>query len=58
MPTVVPQALRDHTDAMFLSCAIAAHAPVIVSGDSHLLEIDGFEGIRIVTASSFLSDII
>jgi uncharacterized protein len=57
-PVVLPQSLRDHSDAMFLACAIAAHASVIVSGDSHLLEIDRFEGIRIVSASSFLSDIL
>ena len=56
-PTIVPQSLRDHSDAMFLACAIAAHASVIVSGDNQLLEIDGFEGIRIVSASSFLSDV-
>lgn len=44
----------DPDDDMFIECAVAADARVLVSGDRHLLDIDRFEGIDIVSPAEFL----
>ena len=44
----------DPADAMYLEAALEGRASVVVSGDRHLLDLDEFEGIRIVTPSRFL----
>lgn len=43
--------LRDPDDDDVLSCALAAHAEWIISGDHDLLDFKTFRGIPIVTAS-------
>ncbi|MFB3880056.1 MAG: putative toxin-antitoxin system toxin component, PIN family [Armatimonadota bacterium] len=45
----------DPDDNMFLDCAVAAQADVIVSGDQHLLELGEFRGIPIVGPAEFLA---
>ncbi len=42
--------LRDPDDDHVLSCAVAAHAEWIISGDHDLLDFKTFRGIPIVTA--------
>jgi len=44
----------DPDDNMILECAIKAHASYIITGDSHLLDIETFEGISIVSPAEFL----
>ena len=44
----------DYADDKFLSCAIAAKADFIISGDEHLLSLGEYRGIQIVTSSRFL----
>lgn len=39
----------DPEDDKFLACAIAARVPTIVSGDKHLLRLNGWAGLVIVT---------
>lgn len=46
--------LADPDDDVFLRCARAAEASYIVSGDHHLLELDTYAGIPIVTVRDFL----
>lgn len=51
-PTTVPRVvLGDPDDDQALAVALAAHADLIVSGDSDLLNIASYEGIPIVTAA-------
>ena len=51
-PTTVPRVvLGDPDDDQVLAVALAAHADLIVSGDSDLLSIASFERIPIVTAA-------
>ena len=51
-PTTVPRVvLADPDDDQVLAVALAAHADLIVSGDSDLLNIASYEGIPIVTAA-------
>jgi len=44
---------RDPRDEMFLACAIDANADCIVSGDRHLLDLQTFRGIPILTVNEF-----
>jgi putative PIN family toxin of toxin-antitoxin system len=45
---------EDPSDNQVLACAKDAAANFIVSGDRHLLQLEEYESIRILTASSFL----
>ncbi len=45
---------EDPDDNRILECALAAGADVIVSGDAHLLRMDGFEGISVLAPREFL----
>lgn len=44
---------RDPDDDKFLECAIDSNALYIVSGDNDLLDIQEYEGIKIITAKEF-----
>lgn len=44
------QIARDADDDAVLACALAARADLVVSGDTHLLELGRFRDIPIVTA--------
>ena len=44
---------RDRADDKFLSCALAAKADYIVSGDKDLLALGNFRNIPIITAAAF-----
>lgn len=53
-PLPVP-VCRDADDDAVLACALAAQADLIVSGDSDLLTLQEYEGIRIVNATTAIS---
>ncbi len=44
----------DPDDDKFLACALAGAAPVIVSGDRHLLTVSGWRGIEVMTPRAFV----
>jgi putative PIN family toxin of toxin-antitoxin system len=44
----------DPTDERVLACAVEGRADLIVSGDAHLLELDEYRGISIITARELL----
>ena len=62
--TVTPEALptpvieRDPDDDHVLACAVSAEARLIVSGDSHLLDLKAYQSIPIHSASVALSEIV
>jgi putative PIN family toxin of toxin-antitoxin system len=62
--TVTPDALpepvieRDPDDDHVLACAVSAKAQLIVSGDSHLLDLKAYQGIPIHAASVALGEIV
>ena len=56
--TVRVNACRDPKDNKFLEAAVSANAAVIVTGDADLLALNPFEGIRILSMSTFLSEYI
>jgi len=48
---------KDPDDDAVLEAALAAGAEVVISGDSHLLDLKEFRGVRIVSPASFLDEI-
>ena len=54
-PTAVAGAVPDDpTDEAVLACAVEAGADLIVSGDRHLLDLQQYQGVAIITARQFL----
>jgi len=47
---------RDPGDDIFLSCAVAAEAEAIVTGDRDLLDLGSFRNIPILSVSEFLAN--
>jgi uncharacterized protein len=45
----------DPSDNRILECALESRAACIVTGDRHLLELGGFEGIPILDVATFLA---
>jgi putative PIN family toxin of toxin-antitoxin system len=54
---IEPVVLADPDDDAVIACAVAAHCEVIVSGDSHLLDLKEYQGVRIVTAAELVAEI-
>jgi len=48
---------RDPKDDKFLACAVAAEAEFLVTEDRDLLDLDGYENLRIVTPARFLASL-
>lgn len=53
----IPSLLEDPDDEAVLACAVAANAEIIVSGDSHLLNLRKYQNISILTATELLVSI-
>jgi uncharacterized protein len=52
VPRIVPD---DPDDDHVIACAVAARAHLIISGDRHLLDLEGFDGVAIVTAGQAIA---
>lgn len=46
--------VRDKDDNKFIDCAVNAHVDFLITGDSDLLVLKEFGGVKIVTPSEFL----
>jgi hypothetical protein len=46
--------IADDPDNRILECAVAGQADFIISGDHHLLDLENYHGIKIVTPARFL----
>ena len=44
----------DPDDNKFIECAIASNCKLIVSGDKHLLNVSGFQGIEVLKPREFI----
>lgn len=53
-PNLKVDAVEDPKDNKIIEAAIEAGADCIITGDKHLLKINGYEGIEIVTPNEFL----
>ena len=54
-PPLPQQVCTDPDDDKFIACALAAHCPVIVSGDRALLRQSGYAGIAILRPRTFVT---
>lgn len=46
---------RDESDNIYIECAVEGDAQYIVSGDEHLLELDEYQGIIVLSPASFVT---
>jgi len=44
----------DPDDDKFIACALACGAKLIVSGDRHLIDVDGYRGIKVIKPRTFI----
>jgi len=49
-----PVVIADPDDDVFVNCAMAVGARYLISGDKHLLDLEQWQGIPIVTPHEFL----
>lgn len=54
---IKPMIKTDPDDDKVLACAKAAKAEIITSGDNHLLDLEEYEAIRILTVNQLLEEI-
>jgi predicted nucleic acid-binding protein len=47
----------DEDDNRVLECAIDGRAEWIISGDLHLLELQSYQGVKVVTVGDFLNQL-
>jgi len=53
-----PPVPDDPTDTKYLVCALESEADCIVTGDRHLLRLDPWRGIRIITPAFFIDSVL
>ena len=46
---------EDPSDNRYLECAIASESSYIITGDKHLLDLNTFEGIQVLSPAAFLA---
>lgn len=44
----------DPDDNKFMECAIASNSKIIISGDKHLLNVSGYQGIKVLRPREFV----
>ena len=54
---IKPMIKADPDDDKVLACAKAAKAEIITSGDDHLLNLEEYEGIRILTVNQLIAEV-
>ena len=53
-PPLPHRVCTDPDDDMFLACAIASRTKLIVSGDNHLLNVSGYQGVTALKPRAFV----
>ena len=57
-PELPEQVSRDLDDDKFIACALAGNCRLIISGDKDLLEISGYQGVKVVAPREFLESVL
>jgi putative PIN family toxin of toxin-antitoxin system len=57
-PGLSDQVSRDRDDDKFIACALAANCQTIISGDKDLLEVTGYQGLKVVALREFLESVL
>jgi len=50
-----PKITADVDDDKFINCAEASNTKIIISGDKHLLDVDGYSGIEVLKPYAFIT---
>ena len=53
-PPLAESVSADSDDEMFIACALASNTKFIVSGDKHLLDVNGYQDIEILKPRPFI----
>lgn len=53
-PELPIQICKDPEDDKFISCALASNSKIIITGDKHLLNVNGYEGLEIIRPREFV----
>ena len=48
------QICKDPEDDKFISCALASNSKIIITGDKHLLNVNGYGGLEIIPPREFV----
>ncbi len=57
-PGLSDQVSRDRDDDKFIACALAANCQTIISGDKDLLEVTGYQGLKVLAPREFLESVL
>ena len=57
-PDLPEQVSRDSDDDKFIACALAANCQTIISGDKDLLEVTGYQDLKVVAPREFLESVL
>jgi len=57
-PGLSDQVSRDRDDDKFIAYALAANCQTIISGDKDLLEVTGYQGLKVVAPREFLESVL
>ena len=57
-PGLSDQVSRDRDNDKFIACALAANCQTIISGDKDLLEVTGYQGLKVVAPREFLESVL
>ena len=57
-PGLSDQVSRDRDDDKFIACALAANCQTIISGDKDLLEVTGYQDLKVVAPREFLESVL
>ena len=49
--------ISDPSDNKFVECAIEGRCDYVVTGDGHLLKLETYDGLKIVTVGAFLNQV-
>lgn len=55
-PPLLEPVCTDPDDDKFLACAVTGNARLIVSGDKHLLQVSGYQGVQVLKPRQFVDD--
>jgi predicted nucleic acid-binding protein len=55
-PSLPEPVCLDPDDDKFIACAVSSNTHIIVSGDKHLLQVSGCNGVRVLKPRQFVDE--
>lgn len=57
-PDLADQVSKVQDDDKFIACALAGNCVLIISGDKDLLDVSGYQGVKVITPREFLESVL